>query len=184
MILADDKPNVFQGFVRWMYDGKLGDYAPDDVVWVPRELVDLYLFSVAKCNNKLKNTVMDALQDCLDEGGTVEITLSDIEMIFANTVSIQDAPIRKFCCALIRWFQCQPKLGQYWTEERLADFFKNCPPDVLQEYLKFLTDIWGKMENEKSSLQRNATTLFNMCYFHVHADGEECESEFGYAPTL
>jgi hypothetical protein len=162
-----------------MYCGKLGVLAPDDAHWILRELVDLYLFSVAKYINRLKNAVMDAIQDSFDSGNFDIFPLCLIEKIYSHTFSTQDAPIQKFCCALIRWLQCELSITPDWTADELIEFFKNCP-DVLQEFLEFHTEIWGERENEKSPFKRDGTKLFNMCCFHVHADGEQCDSESDY----
>jgi hypothetical protein len=102
MILPDVDPYVFQGFMNWLYAGMLGNLAPDSETWSLAELVDLYLFSVAKFCNGLKKDAMDAIQDLLNQGDDY-LGLSIVQKIYNNTFNTEDAPIRKFCCAMIRW---------------------------------------------------------------------------------
>jgi len=138
MSLPEDSPYVVQGFVQWLYFGTIGDLAPGDYEWTVAELVDLYVFGVVKCSNRLKNAVMDKLQDDL-EGRAYKLHLHHVEKIYANTVSTSDAPIRNFCCAFIRWVQCDPEVGS-WEEEPLTEFFKD-HPDVLRTQRVFQVSI-------------------------------------------
>jgi hypothetical protein len=177
--LPEDSSYTFQGFIKWLYHGRLGDLAPDNSKWNLTELVDLYLFGVNKCSNALKNTVMDEIQDYLDEDrGGFGLNLIQIERVYENTVSAEDAPIRKFCCAIIRWFQYLEI--DHWDEDELVDFFHNFP-DALRDFLKLQNEIWGEV-NEPDPRQRNATKAFDMCFFHVHAEGEQCKSKSRHNP--
>jgi hypothetical protein len=160
-----------------LYHGKLGDLAPDNKVWNLIELVGLYLFGVNKCSNALKNTVMGEIQDYPDLGLEF-FELSGVKTIYDSTVSTEDAPIRKFSCAFIRWVQYNEGTD-YWGEDELVDFFKECP-GALKDYFKLQTELWGQEEHTEGPCQRDATKLFNMCYFHVHADGEQYKATSCY----
>jgi hypothetical protein len=178
--LPEDSSYAFQGFIKWLYHGRLGDLAPDNRKWDSIELVDLYLFGVNKCSNALKNTVMDEIQDYLDEDrDDLGLNLIQIERVYENTVSAEDTPIRKFCCAIIRWFQYQET--DYWDEDELVDFFHNFP-DALRDFFKLQNELWETEASETDPRKRNATKVFHMCFFHVHAPGEQCKFKSRHNP--
>ena len=181
MTLPDDQAYVFQGFVNWLYARKLGDLAPDGGPWNMAELVDLYLFAMEKCSNAFQNAVMDGIQDHLDRRNN---TLSPelVSKIYINTRSTQDASIRKFCCACITWFLDHPETNHGWDEME-AKYFLCWDSD---NYYDLQIEIYDSFETRVrfSPLKRNASELYCMCYFHIHADGEECKSVSQYKPYV
>jgi hypothetical protein len=170
MELPEDNPDIFAMFVAWLYKGELYfEWDQVDGSKALAELIDLYLFADAKCSNRFKNVVMDTLQDGMDDE-ELGFEQSHLKRIFDGTCSPTEAPIRRFCVAYITY--C---LHRGWDEaEDVSDFFRSYP-DAMTEYLSFQeaysTDIY-----KMCPWQRGASKLYHRCYFHVHGEGEECNS--------
>jgi BTB/POZ domain len=170
MELPEDVPDIFAMFVAWLYKGELNfEWDQVDCSKATAELIDLYLFANAKCSNRFKNIVMDTLQDgVIDE--ELFLGQSHLKRIFDGTCSPTEVPIRRFCVAYITY---RLHLGLDEAED-VSDFFRS-HPDAMTEYLSFQeacsTDIY-----EMCPWQRGASKLYHRCYFHVHGEEEECNS--------
>lgn len=167
MHLPEDSAKAFVMFTAWLYGlgerWTIEEFAHDDM----NTLIELYLFSDAKCCDDLKDFTMDIIQDATAQD---HLKIQHIEKILAETTISDTMPIRMFCMAHIN-HQLHYKLDDPRPRLSIADIsdiftrFPESLKDML--YWQKHAGIYGIQAN--IAPLRSESALHHLCRFHVHA---------------
>ncbi|KAG4430133.1 hypothetical protein IFR05_014389 [Cadophora sp. M221] len=180
MTLDEDDPLIVQNFVKYCYPNF---YAKDLQARTTNELVGLYIFADRyRCANRLKNNVMDALQDKMATQGDPHLSQETMKRIFDNTPSAKEAPIRTFCAAIMTFILFR---SESLTSESLQEVLVNIPDLHLaclnhQREVSHCKCYGTPMDIECDPRKRGGDVRrgFGECYFHIHTVERSCEDEW------
>ncbi|KAH6691177.1 hypothetical protein BKA61DRAFT_663270 [Leptodontidium sp. MPI-SDFR-AT-0119] len=177
MTLDEDDPLIVQDFVAYSYPNFNVKGLQARTV---SELVGLYIFADRyRCANRLKNNVMDALQDKMATQRQLHLSQETMERIFDSTTSTKEAPIRKFCAALMTFALFK---SETVTTESLQDIQVNIPELHLaclnyQREVSHCKSYGTPMDIESDPRKRGGDNRrgFGECYFHIHTTERACD---------
>ena len=167
---------ILETFLAWVYNIDL-DRAVNKSTVTARKLVDLYLFADDKGCNRLKNDIMDLLQDTI-VGGQLSWDLNDISQVFGSPAVQAESCwiLKKFAghCLLYGSIEIEK-----FTYQQLRAFF-DAYPGAETVYSALQRVHWNSRErNVRHPLKRDdGENAHTTCTYHIHdtARGECCRT--------
>ncbi|KAH7364724.1 hypothetical protein BKA65DRAFT_573223 [Rhexocercosporidium sp. MPI-PUGE-AT-0058] len=180
MMLVEDDPAIVQDFVAYCDP----NFAPATLQGRKVDvLVGLYIFADQyRCANSLKNIVMDDLQNKMAAQLNLHLSQETMKRIFDNTPSAGEAPIRKYCAALMTYTLFT---SETVTTESLQEILVNIPELQLAclNYQRVVSHCkcYGTPMNVAADPRKRCgirRICFGECYFHVHTGERPCDYEW------
>lgn len=138
------------------------------------KLLDMYALSIKWGCNRLKNIIMDTLQDTLVAEAQL-LTLDQIKKVFENLPSSPNERLRRFCVALYHHQRFSDE-GQLSIQDA-SDYYVECDNFIL-DYMEFEQEVMFCKISDSYTVgddpRDRKLGSFPQCYFHVH-DSEKNE---------
>lgn len=170
--LAATDPEIFEVFVAWLYQQELDRRFHDEVGWAVNDLIDIYFFGDHIQCNGLKNITMDELQNSHQAGIDQDLDFDHMRRSFGNEEWESKEPIRKFAIAALYWHVWAQK---FYSAQETFDLLED-DPTAFTEFLQYQIQMYHSEHRGSTPFWREDVHHFNMCYFHLHAEGEVCTS--------
>jgi hypothetical protein len=154
--LADERVDVFNVVNQFVYTRQLSDKLDSDLEW--EMLVRAWLFGDKYLMPSLQNRAMSVL---IEKGAiTLFVPTSCLELIYNNT--LPGSVLRKFMVDTAA-YTCDTSelVDDSWPREALVDLVK----------------VVGAKKKEEIGDFRLPKANKGRCYYHVHADGENCNTK-------
>jgi hypothetical protein len=168
---------ILETFIAWVYNVDL-DLAVNKQTLSARKLIDLYLFADNKGCNRLKNDVIDLLQDSI-VNGRVSWELKDIAYIFSCPATRADSCwfLRRFAAHSLFYGSVEIQKFEYNSLRVFFDMY----PEAENVYTGVQQAHWNSGARKfRHPLSRDRTEgLQTICTYHIHdaARGESCRSK-------
>jgi hypothetical protein len=160
MSLIDERVDVFTVVNQFVYTRQLSGGVDSHLDC--EILIRTWIFGAKYLMPALQNKVMTALMKQHTESGAIPAIHA--KLIYANT--LPGSPLRRFATDLIA-YRCDmgiwmtPHGSQLWPHEALTDLLRVMGAQKMENYGTFALPELNK----------------GKCYYHVHANGENCDTK-------